>query len=89
MEVVESRDGKIRTISIECRNFKENCKRITRRSIRDVVMVYPVDDKRVTRRSIRDVVMVYPVDETSILQELGDISMIADLMVALNNTVNF
>ena len=50
---------------IEYCNFKENMKRFTRRSIREVVMVHPVD-------------------EISILQELGEVSKIADLKIAMS-----
>ena len=39
-----SRDGKIRAVSIEYCNFKEKSKRVTRRSIREIVMIHPVDE---------------------------------------------
>ena len=43
-EIEISRDGKIRTVLVEYCNFNENVKRVTRRSIREVVMVHTVDE---------------------------------------------
>ena len=40
--------------------------------------------QRFTRSSTREVVIIHPVDEISILQELGEISKIADLEIAMD-----
>ena len=40
----EGRDGLVREISIEYRNHNENAKRTTRRGVRDIVVIHPVDE---------------------------------------------
>ena len=44
-----SRDGKIREIEIEYQNSNESVKRTTRRGVRDVVLVHPVDELGIIR----------------------------------------
>ena len=41
---VESRDGLIREVIIEYQNFNEKTKRTTRRGVRDIVVIHPVDE---------------------------------------------
>jgi hypothetical protein len=44
-----SRDGKIREIEVEYQNSNESIKRTTRRGVREVVLVHPVDELGIIR----------------------------------------
>ena len=44
MTTIESRDGLIREVIIEYQNFNEKTKRTTRRGVRDIVVIHPVDE---------------------------------------------
>ena len=41
---------------------------------------------RETHRAVRQLIMIHRVDELNILQELGEIAIIADMKLKLNNT---
>ena len=45
-----SRDGKIREIEVEYQNSNENVKRTTRRGVREVVLVHPVEELGIIRQ---------------------------------------
>ena len=40
----ESKDGLIRTVELQYQNFNENTKRYTKRGVREIVVVHPVDE---------------------------------------------
>ena len=42
--VYESKDGLIRTVLVEYQNHGENVKRTTRRSVRDLVVIHPIEE---------------------------------------------
>ena len=42
--VQKGTDGKVRTVNVEYRNHTENANRTTRRSVRQLVMIHPVDE---------------------------------------------
>ena len=42
--IFHSKDGYVRRIEIEYRNHNENNKRKTQRGVRDIVVVYPIDE---------------------------------------------
>ena len=44
LSVYESKDGNIRKVDIEYKNYSENIKRVTVRGVRDLVIVHPVDE---------------------------------------------
>ena len=39
-----SRDGVIRAVEIEYQNYRENIKRLTKRGVRDVIVIHPVEE---------------------------------------------
>ena len=43
-EVEIGKDGKIRTVMVKYHNGNENFPRITRRAVRELVMIHPVDE---------------------------------------------
>ena len=47
--VFESRDGLVRTVLVEYQNAGEVVKRQTRRSVRDLVIVHPVDELGISK----------------------------------------
>ena len=69
LAVETGRDGKIRTVNVKYRNHNEN-----------------VD--RVTRRAVRQLVMIHRIDELNIIQELGEIAVIADMKKKLSHMCN-
>ena len=46
---LESRDGLIRTVEVEYQNAGEKVKRRTRRSVRDLVIIHPVDELGISK----------------------------------------
>ena len=48
--VHEGKDGHIRRVDVEYRNANENTKRITQRGVRDLVIVFPVDELDIYER---------------------------------------
>ena len=40
----ESKDGLIRVVEVQYQNFKENVKRTTKRCVRELVVIHPVDE---------------------------------------------
>ena len=53
--IIPSRDGLIRVVEIEYQNNNENCKRVTKRGVRDVVVIHPVEEIGIYRE-LNDVV---------------------------------
>ena len=42
--IIPSRDGLIRVVEIEYQNNNEDCKRVTKRGVRDVVVIHPIGE---------------------------------------------
>ena len=43
-------DGRVRKVEVECRNFNEGVTRKTQRTIRELVIVHPVDELDIYER---------------------------------------
>ena len=43
------RDGNIRVVEIEYQNHSENVKRITKRGVRDIIVIHPIDEIGISR----------------------------------------
>ena len=42
--ICQNKDGQVRRVTIEYKNHHENCRRSTRRGIRDIVLIHPIDE---------------------------------------------
>ena len=42
--VVESTDGLVRVVEVEYQNFSENTKRTTKRGVRELIVIHPVEE---------------------------------------------
>ena len=40
----ESRDGLVRSVEVQYQNFNENSKRVTKRGVREIIVIHPVDE---------------------------------------------
>ena len=40
----ESKDGLIRSVEVQYQNFNENVKRSSKRGVRDIIVIHPVDE---------------------------------------------
>ena len=43
-----SRDNEVRRVMVEYQNHNENVKRVTDRSVKDLILIYPVDQPGIT-----------------------------------------
>ena len=40
----QSKDGLVRSVEVQYQNFNENVKRLSKRGVRDIIVIHPVDE---------------------------------------------